>query len=552
VSLELIEKEIYRFVSTSEPEVTCISGHWGVGKTFAWNQYLRAAHDKNDIALKRYSYVSLFGINSLEELKYAIFENSVASSEIGVEPSLETLQTNTSAALKRLGRKSLAFLQQAPALTKYVGNLGPLWWFLSVNKWVVCIDDIERRGSHLSLRDVLGLVSTLKELKHCKVVLILNDEALEGEREQFDKYFEKVIDTFLKFAPTASESVRIAVDHSTKANKPLGDDCVLLGISNIRVIKKIERIVHRIEPTLKTYDEQVVKEIIHSVVLLAWTVYEPNLAPTLECLRRRGGFSRKSDNPVDQKEAAWNALLDVFGFSEFDEFDLALLKGIQDGFFDLKVIAEHAELLNTKINLKKSAASFSSAWNMFHDSFLDNQEETLDVIHQSFINNVQHIEPWNLDGTVRLFKELGRGNQALEMIGYYVANKQGDRGFFDLDNSSFPTRISDPEVIEAFKNKYKSFGYELDPHKILKSMIGANGWTAEDLEALSKVSVETYYKIFKENQGQELRGLINTCLQFDRMVNASRVMTEIWKESAINALRVKKYGVQVDTGDATT
>src|ERR1700739_1746213 len=91
VSLELIQNEIRRFLSTAEPEVICISGHWGVGKTFAWNRFLRDASQKG-IALKRYSYVSLFGVNSLEEFKYSIFENSVKSSEIGTEPSLDTLQ----------------------------------------------------------------------------------------------------------------------------------------------------------------------------------------------------------------------------------------------------------------------------------------------------------------------------------------------------------------------------------------------------------------------------------------------------------------------------
>jgi KAP-like P-loop domain-containing protein len=91
VSIELVENEIRRFLSTPEPETICVSGHWGVGKTFAWNLYLKEAQTKNKIALKRYSYVSLFGINSLDELKYAVFENSLKTSEIGITPSLETL-----------------------------------------------------------------------------------------------------------------------------------------------------------------------------------------------------------------------------------------------------------------------------------------------------------------------------------------------------------------------------------------------------------------------------------------------------------------------------
>jgi hypothetical protein len=80
VSIELVRSEIERFLSTDEPEAICISGPWGVGKTFAWNRYLKDALARNKIALGRYSYVSLFGVNSLEEFKYSIFENSMKCS----------------------------------------------------------------------------------------------------------------------------------------------------------------------------------------------------------------------------------------------------------------------------------------------------------------------------------------------------------------------------------------------------------------------------------------------------------------------------------------
>jgi hypothetical protein len=47
----------------------------------------------------------MFGINGLDELKYAIFENSVPKADIGVEPSIETFQKNTVAVTKQAARK---------------------------------------------------------------------------------------------------------------------------------------------------------------------------------------------------------------------------------------------------------------------------------------------------------------------------------------------------------------------------------------------------------------------------------------------------------------
>jgi hypothetical protein len=70
-----VKGEIERFLKSSEPEVICISGEWGVGKTYTWQTILDGLRTRREIGLSRYSYVSLFGIASLDALKASIFEN---------------------------------------------------------------------------------------------------------------------------------------------------------------------------------------------------------------------------------------------------------------------------------------------------------------------------------------------------------------------------------------------------------------------------------------------------------------------------------------------
>jgi hypothetical protein len=150
------------------------------------------------------------------------------------------------AAGERLGRKSLWFVQQIPLVKNSVGGLAPVW-FLSVNDTIVCLDDIERRGAKLSARDVMGLISTLKEQKGCQVALIWNDDAEDPESEDFKRYHEKVVDISLRFSHSARESVQIAMRQDTKAVEMLAENCVQLGVRNIRLIKRIERSVRDIE-----------------------------------------------------------------------------------------------------------------------------------------------------------------------------------------------------------------------------------------------------------------------------------------------------------------
>ncbi len=533
-----------------------ISGQWGVGKTFAWNQYLKDAKAKNKIALKRYSYVSLFGINSLDELKYSIFENSVKSSEIGVEPSIETLRSNTSAAAERLGRKSLRFIQQIRFVKSFAGDL-PSVWYLSVKETIVCMDDIERRGKNLDIRDVLGLISSLKEQKKCKVVLILNDEAMQEEKE-FTTYLEKVVDTSLTFAPTPQESVRIALTPDSQIDIFIAENCVALGISNIRLVKRIQRSVSKIEPMLRKFDEGVLRQAVHSLVLLVWSVYEPARAPSLDYLRRRGAsvFGDKEE-AVSVNEGAWNALLDVYRFSVMDEFDLALLDGVQKGFFNPFLVDKHASDLDAQIKTGKLNSSFIEAWKLYHDSFESNQDHVLDAIYQSFLKDVQNISPLSLASTVALFKSLGRAQQATEIIQFYVQNRGAERRLFDLAGDPFGGEITDPDVIKVFKDKNAEFRDERSVGVILLDMATKNGWNDEDIASLSSADVSQYYEAFKEKKGQELHSILNSALQFDRLGNihaawkeiskrAKEALRRIGKESTINARQVKKYGVEVD------
>lgn len=102
-STAIVQEEIERFLRESESEVLCITGNWGVGKTY--NDEFRSAAEQKEIGLIRYSYVSLFGINSLEAFKQAIFEN------------LEFIVPEGKAALDRLlGYGNQAFQQSKKAV----------------------------------------------------------------------------------------------------------------------------------------------------------------------------------------------------------------------------------------------------------------------------------------------------------------------------------------------------------------------------------------------------------------------------------------------------
>ena len=80
--------------------------------------------------------------------------------------------------IKKQGDACVSFLKVIPALNSYLSNANRSF-FLFVREQIICFDNLERAGKGLAAKDVLGLITFLKEQRRCKVVMLLNQEALE-------------------------------------------------------------------------------------------------------------------------------------------------------------------------------------------------------------------------------------------------------------------------------------------------------------------------------------------------------------------------------------
>src|SRR5262249_21683028 len=150
----------------------------------------------------------------------------------------------------------------------------------------------------------------------------------------------------------------------------------------------------------------------------------------------------------------------------------------------------------------KADGSYEQAWRRYHDSFADDQDEVLDGLYASFMKNFKYITPTNLNGTVSLFKELGRPEQAREMLDHYMANRTENREFFDLAESLFGDTVTDPDVRAAFNEKAAQLEEKRDLTGIMLSI--KDGWDDDRMHALATAPMEEYRKAFKSHSGAEL------------------------------------------------
>ncbi len=168
-----------------------ITGSWGVGKTYFWNKLLediRGNDSDNVLSKRKYAYISLFGIESLSDLKTSIYSN-IENHHLPIEvpkwlKSLPSIFKDTR--VTQLGIN---------APVKLIDNL----LFNQVKDAIICFDDFERMSNKLDIKDVMGLANQLKLEKNCQLILILDESKAEGEnKSKYAEYKEKLIDEEIK------------------------------------------------------------------------------------------------------------------------------------------------------------------------------------------------------------------------------------------------------------------------------------------------------------------------------------------------------------------
>lgn len=583
-----VRTTITRFVQDQQfPETFLLTGDWGVGKTFLWRSVLGAVSDKRCASRPRYVYCSLFGATSMDEVRERLFSaleglngtdsskdpshrataRQVISSYAPVadafrdgnapDESAATAPKDRKWWEKFSWRRAPALASRIPGLQAYDSLIRAATWAL-VREAIVCFDDLERRSPDLSLRDLLGLISYLREDRGCKVIVVMNEDVLTGDdRQAVAELREKVFDISVRFDPPVAYAVDVAIPDTEPFREQWIESIDRLRLKNIRVIQRIRGMYSQLVAQMGDVPGEIRRLCIPSMLLLGARVFQPraDLPPEEIILNPFATAAEDGSEEVAKNNlTAWRGFLSDYQWSHADEMDREILSFLKTGVLSATGLDRCVEQYRRQLQDADAKAALDRGWRLFHDSFEQNEAEIISSIYESHMRYAQSLSPMNLDSGVRLLRDLGESQKADELIRRYVDVHAGDKGRFDLESYPFAGDIKDTNLREQFQAAFQRIPVTKDLREVLLRISRDRSWGGSDMEFLASRSVEEFEAFFEGPAGAERNSCMRAVLQFGRFgnatdrdkaiaANATAALERIAAKSRLNALRLAPFGI---------
>ncbi|WP_462104933.1 hypothetical protein [Campylobacter concisus] len=258
--IDKIKEKLIQIFKDESAVCTTINGKWGVGKTYFWHKFVE---DNSKELNKSFVYISLFGKDSISQITQEIILQTYKKYKM------------VSNFLDKFKKSNIDKI-----IDKFASNFGSaiigcisLFEKKDFENIVICFDDFERLSNKLSIKDVVGLISELKEQKNCHIVMIFN--AKELKLDDIKRYKDKIVDYEFNYKPTAENTYKI-IEDKLKVFKdyPL-EYFKKHNINNIRIMKRVVTALNDfgfLEKDLKDfkYTEQIlVKDIMEIATINA-------------------------------------------------------------------------------------------------------------------------------------------------------------------------------------------------------------------------------------------------------------------------------------------
>jgi len=553
-----ITQALNNFIESEKPESIILKGRWGVGKTYFWKSFIISNCKK--LKKKNYSYVSLFGLNNIDDLKFAIFENIISKDVLNKKKHKSSL-------FKSL-LKNVPTEFKIPFVTKITLPVEKIA-FSSVSDSLICFDDLERLNDNFSFNEVLGLANYLKEEKKCSILFIANDNQIDKSKPNqsfFYKYNEKTIDREVVLKRSLKETVDIIFE-SHDLYDYIFPNIKLLNISNLRILQRIDFFLTQFYQSIDIeLERQTIEELIKKIILFTWIKYETDqIIPDIGFLKkyRRGllgiTLTPSSENH-NENEDKWRPIIQKYGFSAFTDFDEIIWNYIDQGIIEPKKFKNEIEKRNQIFFKENKHQLLNKAWDLYSNSFHDNGDRFSQELTNSVIENIKtnSINLGEINSAYEMILELGEKELADSILNSYKPHIKDKNKKEILSSVRYlRTKIHD-DLMSIIESTAETDDEKMSFEEVLRPVIYENGWGGDVTAFLLRKTEDDFFNFFSSIESDDLHSYIEFCLRLGESSNSSKenleisqkmksVLKRISSMNKLNEIRIKSiYGTRIN------
>jgi hypothetical protein len=510
MSMKHTKGNLERLLADKDIKVMALSGKWGTGKSEMWKKLRYASMDPE---IKNALYVSLFGVTSITELKLKLVQAAAPLLD-KKGPGMDALKSIFKAA-KQFG---LSYFKAGSAINEITLLSVPAF----VREKFIVIDDIERKHDKLSIDEVLGFIDDFTQNYRCRMLLILNADKL-ADKTIWEKIREKVIDEELRLDTTMSEAFDIAIQLSpskfSKNIKPAVEAC---GVTNIRIICKVIRVVNKILADRMPLPDDTLNRIIPSTVLLSAIHYNGiENGPTMDYFLAHGSsiyrsnplrrHKRYADETEDDKlHARWDLLFQRLGIVCTDEYEKLVSDYLNSGLLDRSAVDAIIDRYCNDSHL----AGVQMRASAFLQSLRWDPELTLEDVLAAARNLLTDISCLDCYTVTllhdRLLKFEGGRMIAEQMVSSWIdklkakAMEPGaDSMQFVLDN--WNGRHLHPSIVTAFKDSHGYVEKSKTLCEVCLYLAKENAWGITEEAVMQSATVDDFMQTILSLRGEQLK-----------------------------------------------
>lgn len=491
-----VRNTVISLLKDKDLKVIAITGKWGTGKTYLWNE-IKEAEFKNKESRKTI-YVSLFGARTINELKLRILQNAYLADKALVKKIVNTGGGFVSGLINKFSGYSTE-------------NAVVAWLPEITSDCLVIIDDVERKHSSLHVDELLGMLDEYSEIHKTKFLILLNSDKLT-DNKMWMSLHEKVIDAEVVLDPTVMETFDIANrGQSTQYTSTAREAIATLNIKNIRVIERILKTLKFIADEAKDISGIPPGRWVTSSVLLTACHYRAiENAPPFKHIKSfnqyRKWMREKDGEKRSEEEIGWDILLTKLGIQSSDDFEDIMQNYLESGLLETEKLIELFRRYKKESSYSDAGIELDRFFNAYHWDSHKTEQEIFEMA-DGLINYIDSFGADSMSDIVTIIEKMGNQelskkilNAALLSLERRAVHLHPGRSMMDLS-----IRQYHPEIVKKINSVESSLTRKLTLFEVASHIKEVSAWGDMEKSALRNSSPQDYVDTLLSLKAQELK-----------------------------------------------